>query len=72
MLYKLFRKKYENDEVFHDETGYWMWDKEAGIIMHALTISRGVCILAGGIHKDGINTGSATVLEVSTSVEDDK
>ena len=33
---------------FHDETGYWMWDAAAGVVMHSLAIPRGVCLLAGG------------------------
>ena len=37
-----------NGEVFHDETGYWMWDEAAGIVMHSLVIPRGVALLAGG------------------------
>jgi len=46
------RKK--NDEVFHDETGYWMWDAKERIVMHSLAIPRGVCLLAGAkyIHEN--------------------
>ena len=40
------RKK--NDKVFHDQTGYWMWDAERDLVMQSLTIPRGVCVLAGG------------------------
>jgi len=37
-----------NDEVFHNETGYWMWDAEQQLVMQTLTIARGVCLVAGG------------------------
>jgi len=38
-------------QVFHNETGYWMWDRAAGIVMQSLTIPRAVCVLAGGNAK---------------------
>jgi hypothetical protein len=38
----------ENDEVFHNETGYWIWDKADSTIMQSFSIPRGVAILAGG------------------------
>jgi len=41
-----------NDEVFHNETGYWMWDAAQGVVMHSLTIPRAVCVLAGGTVKN--------------------
>lgn len=59
--------KKSNNEVFHNETGYWMWDSQTDTIMHSLTIPRGVCILAGG--KPGTN-GARTVLEVKAAVGD--
>jgi hypothetical protein len=37
-----------NDEVFHNETGYWIWDKADATIMQSFSIPRGVAILAGG------------------------
>jgi len=41
-------KRKSNGEVFHDQTGYWMWDAEAKTVMHSLTIPRGFALLAGG------------------------
>ena len=37
-----------NDEVFHHQTGYWLWDAERNQVMQSLTIPRGLCVLAGG------------------------
>ena len=54
-----------DQKVFHNETGYWMWDKESGVVMHSLTIPRGVCVLAGGKVENG-----ATILEVRASLGD--
>jgi hypothetical protein len=58
-----------NDQVFHNETGYWMWDAEQGVVMQALTIPRGVCLIAGGtFHESG--QGGPVVLEVRASIDD--
>jgi len=54
-----------DDKVFHNETGYWMWDSGTGIVMHSLTIPRGVCLLAGG----NATVGKATALDVSASLD---
>ena len=37
-----------DEKVFHNESGYWMWDAEQCIVMQALSIPRGVCLIAGG------------------------
>ena len=37
-----------NDKVFHNETGYWLWDAASNVIMQTLTIPRGVALVAGG------------------------
>jgi len=58
-----------NDEVFHNETGYWMWDAEQGVIMQALTIPRGVCLIAGGTFDMSAH-GSQIVLEVRAGIDD--
>ena len=57
----------EDKEVFHNETGYWMWDSKTDVISHSVTIPRGVCILAGG--KSSAK-GSATSLDVKAAVGD--
>ncbi len=40
-----------NNEVFHDEIGYWYWDADSETVAHSLTIPRAVCVLAGGTVK---------------------
>ncbi len=37
-----------NNEVFHDETGYWMWCAQSGEIMQSFAIPRGVAVVAHG------------------------
>jgi len=58
-----------DDNVFHNETGYWMWDAQTNTVMHSLTIPRGVCLLAGG-NVDKSSQSSMTVLDVSAAADD--
>jgi hypothetical protein len=37
-----------NDEVFHDQVGYWLWDSADGTLIETFTIPRGVAVVAGG------------------------
>ncbi|MCF6193250.1 MAG: heme-binding beta-barrel domain-containing protein [Kangiellaceae bacterium] len=41
-------RKLENGKIFHDQIGHWIYEASTGIVMHSLTIPRGVCVLAGG------------------------
>ncbi len=36
------------DEPFHEETGYWLWDAQRGEVMRCFMVPRGVTVLAGG------------------------
>jgi hypothetical protein len=36
------------DDPFHQQLGYWMWDPAARQVMHSFIIPRGVTVLAGG------------------------
>jgi hypothetical protein len=69
--YRQIVQRKSNDKVFHDETGYWMWDADAGIIMHSLTIPRAVSVLAGGVYN-GEKTGDGSViLDVYAKLDDE-
>ncbi len=41
-------RRKSDDAVFHDQTGYWMWDAENRQVFQSLTIPRAVCVLASG------------------------
>ena len=56
-----------DDAVFHNETGYWMWDAGAGLVMQSLTIPRGVCLIAGGVCASDA-TPNASALEVHAAI----
>ena len=44
-------RKKENGKIFHDQIGHWIYEPTTGLVMHSLTIPRGVCVLAGGSIK---------------------
>jgi len=38
----------EDEQVFHNETGYYSWDPASNTVCQSLTIPRGLALLAGG------------------------
>jgi len=46
----VYRKS--NNEQFHDEVGYWIWNAENKTVMQSLLIPRAVGLLAGGKVKE--------------------
>jgi len=68
--YRQVVQRKSNDKVFHDETGYWLWDKQASVIMHSLTIPRAVSVIAGGTHSGQKEADGSVVLEVSADISD--
>ena len=68
--YRQIVRRKSTDKVFHDEAGYWMWDAAAGVIMHSLTIPRGVCIMAGGTWQGEKAEDGRVILEVSAGLND--
>ena len=68
--YQQIVRRKSNDEVFHDETGYWMWDAANGIVMHSLTIPRAVCVLAGGQWIATENEGNGVSIAVAANADD--
>ncbi len=53
--------------VFHDQTGYWIWDNDSHTLMHSFSIPRGVCVLAGGQFDHSQLQGDALDLIVSAA-----
>lgn len=49
-------KHCEDQNVLHDQIGHWLYEPSTGIVMHSLTIPRGVCVLAGGTAKPMVPT----------------
>ena len=67
--HQVVRRK-SDDEVFHDQIGYWLWDAGSGTVIQTVTIPRGVSVIAGG-SLDGAAKGSASiVIEVAAKLGD--
>ena len=68
--YRQIVRRKSDHEVFHHETGYWMWDRSAGVVMHSLAIPRAVAVLAGGRWDESGRAGGIVTLEVTASHDD--
>lgn len=66
--YRQIVKRKSNDEVFHDQVGYWLWDAAAKMVMHSFTIPRAVAIVAGG-NFDGDTNAETIKLELSAGID---
>ncbi|WP_395024255.1 heme-binding beta-barrel domain-containing protein [Comamonas odontotermitis] len=47
---EVFRKS--DKQKFHDQVGYWIWDKKFNTILHSYCVPRAVCITAEGKLED--------------------
>jgi len=70
LRYQQIVSRKANDEVFHDQTGYWMWDAAAGTVMQSVVIPRAVCVLAGGSWTGPAAQGSPIELSVKAALGD--
>ena len=41
--------RYEEENPFHTEVGYWLWDAATGEVLRGFVVPRGITVLAGGI-----------------------
>lgn len=57
-----------NDEVFHDQVGYWLWDAADNTIVECFTIPRGVAVVAGGNCAAPADVSEEVVFEVAAVV----
>jgi hypothetical protein len=39
----------DEENPFHTEVGYWLWDASTGEVMRGFVVPRGITVLAGGI-----------------------
>ncbi len=67
--YRQIVTRKSTDEVFHDETGYWLWDPKEQVIMHSLVIPRAVCLLAGANYKEARDEDGNLIIEVVAGVD---
>ena len=43
----------DSEDAFHEELGYWLWDKGNGQVLRSFMVPRGVVVNAGGCVKEG-------------------
>jgi len=55
-----------NDEVFHDQVGFWSWDSSDNSLTHSFVIPRGVAVVAEGSLAAPSDTSQPVVFQVST------
>lgn len=65
---KIVTRKSDNG-VFHDETGYWMWDAATNVIMHSLNIPRAVSLIAGATLTEKNYQNGKLEFEISAGIE---
>ena len=70
--YRQVVQRKSTDKVFHDQTGYWMWDAATNVIMHSFVIPRAVCVMAGGLYTGKQDAEGRTVFELSARANDAK
>jgi hypothetical protein len=49
--YRMAAWRQGEENPFHTEVGYWLWDGDAGEVMRCFVVPRGSAILAGGSAK---------------------
>ncbi|WP_247568652.1 FABP family protein [Ralstonia solanacearum] len=56
---QVFRKS--DNKLFHDQVGYWIWDKNNNVIIDSFCIPRGVCATAEGRlkHQNDFNVSTS-------------
>lgn len=67
--YRQIVTRKSTNEVFHDETGYWLWDPREKVLMHSLVIPRAVCLLAGSNYKEVKDENGNLIIEVEASLD---
>jgi len=70
LRYQQVVRRKADGEIFHDETGYWMWDASSSTVMHSLAIPRAVCVLAGGSWAAEEDAGERVSLVVAAKQDD--
>jgi hypothetical protein len=56
-----------NDEVFHDQVGYWTWDSADNTVVESFTIPRRVAVIAGGNSPAPDSLTASITLDVSAT-----
>ncbi len=68
--YRQIVKRKSTGGIFHDETGYWLWDPKERVLMHCLVIPRAVCLIAGTNYVEQRNDDGDLIIEVAAGIDD--
>ena len=68
IYYRQIVKRKSNDEVFHDQTGYWIWDVENKTVMHSFVIPRAVSVVAGGNYAGETDDAGRVILKLAAKL----
>jgi hypothetical protein len=63
--YKQIVSRKSNDEVFHHQVGYWLWDSADDTLVETFTIPRAVAVVAGGKLGQPDNLDDELVFQVA-------
>jgi len=66
--YKQVVSRKSNDEVFHHQVGYWLWDSSDNTIIETFTIPRAVAVVAGGTLAAPEDLDSELVFQVAADI----
>ncbi|MDP1794257.1 MAG: heme-binding beta-barrel domain-containing protein [Acidimicrobiales bacterium] len=58
--YKTAMWRDDEENPFHTEVGYWLWDSPTGEVLRGFVVPRGITILAGGITTADAKTFTMT------------
>lgn len=61
LRYQQIVRRKSDDQIFHDQTGYWTWDAGNAVVIQSVVIPRAVCVLAGGHYTEQGSTISVSV-----------
>ena len=63
--YHLDVHRIRDGKMIHNQTGYWIWDADSGLIMHDFVIPRAVAVVAGGEYRGETDALGNFVFEVA-------
>ena len=67
--YRLEVHRTTDGKKIHDQTGYWIWDAEARLVMHEFTIPRAVAVIAGGEYRGETDADGSILLRVAAALD---
>ena len=67
--YQLEVHRIRDGKSIHHQTGYWIWDAAAALVMHSFTIPRAVSVIAGGAYDGQLTAEGSVVIEVSAALD---